>query len=190
MGAGPVLLCQLGGSLEGSVDASGEVSFGGSDGFSAGLAFGASALDVGGGFAAEADLGDDRRVEDPVEGPVAMPVEPVALLTSRGGVEWRGAGVAGERAVGGEAPDVTDLSDDGRGADRSDPWDLAERLACLAAESVDSGCELTDLFEPLTRRGGRRTNHLGPVRGCLMVCVRGRVATRWEDTDEQGRFGA
>ena len=58
-------------------DASGEVSFGGSDGFFAGFALADAPLDVVVGFSVGAVLGEDDGVEGPVGLPVAASVEPV-----------------------------------------------------------------------------------------------------------------
>ena len=63
-------------------DASGEVAFGGSDGFFAGFAFLDAALDVVVGFAVGAVLGEDDGVEGPVGLPVSSSVEPVAVGSS------------------------------------------------------------------------------------------------------------
>ena len=76
-----VLLCQ-GVVFEEPVDAAGEVSFGGADGFWFGAALAEASGDVVVGFGSSLELGDDGGVDDTVEGAVSPSVESVALLAS------------------------------------------------------------------------------------------------------------
>ena len=68
--------------LERVPDAAGEVAFQAADGVAAGLAFGLSAREVGGGLGVEAAFGDGEAVERAVELAVAAAVEAVALGAS------------------------------------------------------------------------------------------------------------
>ena len=76
------------GVLEESVEVAGEVALEAAAGFSAGLAFGDAALEVGLGTGVVLATDDDDLVEGPVELTVAAAAEPVSVLVlTRGGFD-------------------------------------------------------------------------------------------------------
>jgi hypothetical protein len=90
-----------------SVEDVGEASFERASGFGGRFPFAEFALVVDAARAFVAGLDERDGVQGGVELPVAGGVEPVAAAFAAGGLEWRGAGVAGEVIGRREAGDVT-----------------------------------------------------------------------------------
>lgn len=116
-------------STDVSVDDVGEASFEGAAGFVFGFVLGEFALEVQTSRAGIAGLAHCDGVQCRVELAVAAGVESVSDLVAAGGIEWCGAGVAGEVVGGGESSDVADVAEDFGGQDESETVDVGKSAA-------------------------------------------------------------
>src|SRR6266545_4025483 len=147
-----------GGRLQQAPDVAGEVALEAADRFAGGLAFAASAFDVGAGLGVAAGAGDDDAVQRGVDLAVAALVEALSLGVAGAGRDRRDAGGARELRWCGETLGAGDLTDELGGDQRPEPrlgeqlWrDLFDELGDVALELVDRGGQFAQAAQHVAR---------------------------------------